>query len=74
MTLDSENECCAKCRESVSIVKCYGCEQAFCRKYFMKHRLYLSQQMEDLSQKQELLQQVLNRNNIGYPLLSVIYT
>jgi len=35
----------------------------------MKHRLHLSQQMEDLSQKQELLQQDLNRNNFEYPLL-----
>jgi len=73
MTLEAKNNPCTKCKKSVSVARCHGCEQSFCTKHFMKHRLYLSQQMDDLSKKQELLQEDLNRNNFENPLLSSIY-
>jgi len=73
MELDTKNELCAKCKKSISVEQCHGCEQSFCSRHFMKHRLYLSQQMDELSKKQELLQQDLNRDNFEYPLLASIY-
>ena len=73
MALDTSKQLCAKCEKSGCVAICYGCQQSFCTKHFMKHRLYLSQQMDDLSQKHELFQQDLNRDNFEHPLLSSIY-
>jgi hypothetical protein len=73
MEVDTKKKLCAKCTKSISVEKCHGCKQSFCSRHFMKHRLYLSQQMDDLSKKQECLQQDLNRDNFEYPLLTSIY-
>jgi hypothetical protein len=73
MTLDAGKQLCAHCVKSGSVAMCSGCQQSFCTKHFMKHRSYLSQQMEELNQKQELLQQDLHGDKCEHPLLSSIY-
>ncbi len=73
MALDTSKQLCAKCERSGCVAICYGCQRSFCTKHFMKHRSYLSQQMEELSHKHELLQQDLNRDKFEHPLLSRIY-
>jgi len=70
----SEEIHCTKCTKFGCIAMCYGCQQAFCTKHFIKHRLHLSQQMDDLHNKYEVFQQDLDRNNFEQPLLSSIYT
>jgi hypothetical protein len=73
MPLEGENGRSAKCSKNVSGEKCFGCQQLFCTKHLGKHRSSLAQQMDELYQKQELLQQDLDRNTFDYPLLSSIY-
>jgi hypothetical protein len=72
MTLDTGGKICNQCMVSEGIAMCYGCQQSFCTEHFNKHRLHLSQQMEDLSQKQKLFQQDLNRDKFEHTLLSSI--
>jgi hypothetical protein len=70
--LEGENKRCAKCSKNISTEKCFGCQQVFCTRHLTKHRLYLAQQMDEVCQKQELLQQDLKRNTFDYPFLSSI--
>jgi hypothetical protein len=64
MTLEAENKRYVKCSKNVLSGN---------TGQFTKHRLHLAQQMDELCQKQEILQQDLDRNTLDYPLLSSIY-
>jgi hypothetical protein len=68
-----EETLCAKCAKAGRIAMCYGCQQSFCSRHFIKHRLLLSQQMDDLHKKYEVFQQDLDQDNFEQPLLSIIY-
>lgn len=73
MTSDTQNKLCSKCMKNFSVAKCHGCEESFCTKHFIKHRLYLAEQMVDINKKHEILQQDLNHADFEYPLISSIY-
>ncbi|CAF0936295.1 unnamed protein product [Adineta steineri] len=74
MTLEPEGKICATCSKSGCTAMCFGCQQSFCTKHFIKHRLYLSQQMKNLHEKQEIFQHDLDRDSFEHPLLTNIYT
>jgi len=69
----SEELICTKCTKFGCVAMCCGCQQSFCTKHFIKHRLHLSQQMDDLYEKYEVFQEDLNQDNFKQPLLSRIY-
>jgi hypothetical protein len=73
METDSDETICSKCAKAGRVAICSGCEQSFCTKHFMKHRLYLSEQMDDLYEKYEIFQEDFNRDKFEHPLLSSIY-
>ncbi|CAF3738868.1 unnamed protein product [Adineta steineri] len=64
---------CVQCKNTGCIAMCYGCQESFCTKHFIKHRLYLSEQMDDIHRKYESFQKDLNRNNFEQTLLTSIH-
>jgi hypothetical protein len=69
----SEKKSCAKCTKNGGIAICGGCKQSYCAKHFIKHRVHLSSQMDNLNEKFEVFQQDLSRDHFEQPLLSSIY-
>ena len=64
---------CTICNKTASVAICYGCQQSFCTKHFLKHRLQLADIMDDLQKKYEHFKQDLYRDRFEQPLLSTIY-
>lgn len=64
---------CMMCNKTASVAVCYGCQQSFCTKHFLKHRSNLADQMDDLQKKYEHFKQDLHRDRFEQPLLSTIY-
>ncbi|CAF1630581.1 unnamed protein product [Adineta ricciae] len=65
---------CTKCTKAGCHAACSGCEQSFCERHFIKHRLCLSEQADKLHDDYDQFQQDLARNNFQYSLLSSIDT
>jgi len=73
MTLDTGNKLCDKCKKSISISKCYGCQGSFCSRHLIKHRLDLSEQLDEFNRKQDAFRQDLEKNQFEYSFLTSIY-
>ncbi|UJR30831.1 hypothetical protein I4U23_018348 [Adineta vaga] len=73
MTFEVERKICATCSKNGCTAMCFGCQQSFCTKHFLKHRLSLSQQMKTFHQKQGHFQQDLLRDTVEHPLLGNIH-
>lgn len=69
----SKDVLCVICNKIASVAICYGCQQSFCTKHFLKHRLQLADLMDDLQKKYEHFKQDLHRDRFEQPLLSTIY-
>ncbi|CAF0850673.1 unnamed protein product [Adineta ricciae] len=72
MTLEAERKACATCSKTGCTAMCYGCQQTFCTKHFIKHRSHLSQQMKIFHQKQDIFYQDLVGDTFEHPLLESI--
>ncbi|CAF2629873.1 unnamed protein product [Rotaria sp. Silwood2] len=69
----AEKTNCAKCQKAGCAAKCYGCQQSYCIPHFVKHRLYLAQQMDDLQEKYKVLEKDVDENDFEQSFLSSIY-
>ncbi|UJR30859.1 hypothetical protein I4U23_018374 [Adineta vaga] len=65
---------CMKCTKTGCIATCSGCEQSFCTRHFIKHRLFLSQQADELHDDYDQFRKDLNRNKFEHSFLSSIDT
>jgi len=72
MTSATTKKTCAKCKKGAGTAMCYGCEQAFCTKHFIEHRQELSQQMDNIGQKHDVLHKDLTHEQSTHPLLTRI--
>ena len=73
MDMISKDTLCIMCKKTASVAVCYGCQQPFCTKHFLRHRSHLADQMDDLQKKYEHFRQDVHRDRFEQPLLSAIY-
>ena len=52
---------------------CFGCEQSFCTKHFIEHRLQLATQMDDLTHQYKVFEQSLEQAHQEHPSIAAIY-
>lgn len=64
---------CTKWTKAGSIAMCFGCQQSFCTRHFIKHRSSLAGEMDELHGKYDSFQQDLARHHFEQPFLSSIY-
>jgi hypothetical protein len=63
----------AKFTENGCVAVCCGCQQSFCIKGFIQHRLGLSKQMDNLQEEYEIFEENLNGNKVEREILSHTY-
>jgi len=72
MSTTSNGTPCIKCTQADGIAMCFGCQQSFCSRHFIKHRLFLSEQIEKLFEQFNLFKQDLKQDNFENNILTNI--
>src|SRR5690349_20494280 len=63
---------CYKCNKGGATFTCDGCRLSFCLKHASDHRQELSQQMEDIGQRHDVLKRDIDEQSIIQTLLAQI--
>lgn len=65
---------CCECKTVASIALCHGCEQSFCTRHFIRHRLRLGQQMDEIHHHYQSIEQCLRTDPNEHPVMAKIYS